>query len=135
MKESAIYQKLKKLSYYFKFLRVETGSTEIGVPDLYYYSKKYYNVHGWIELKQTTNGKIRYQPGQLNNLKKMKTQGIKVFLLFFWNDRFFLTDQFEKDYTKDVQFLWTGKTFNTHFIQILEGWSYETYETKNNRHS
>ena len=63
-KKLKIAIKLKKL----KLIRLETGGTEIGVPDLYFWTP---NSRGWIELKQVEIKSVRreisvpFRSGQL----------------------------------------------------------------------
>lgn len=72
IKEKEIYKWLKTYNGPIKINlhRIESGGTELGIPDIYFES---YNKTGWIEskrtiwpIRETTPIKIKFQPGQLN---------------------------------------------------------------------
>lgn len=97
MKENYIYYTLQRWLknvddqeklHELELIRIESGSTINGLPDIYFDSKYF---TGWIEDKQitwpkrkTTNIKIPWRPGQrkfLNNIYNKHNRFLKSFLL------------------------------------------------------
>ena len=84
MTESSIRQWLIKLlkPYPIKLQPIESGSTGLGIPDLYFRATKQ---SGWIEFKigkVNKNGeiKLRWEPGQLNWIKEHAELNGRTFL-------------------------------------------------------
>lgn len=72
-----------------KYVQVETGTTKVGIPDLYFYTLGSYRAQGWIELKQLSRLKrkkditIPYRPGQLQFLIDHAKSNKRTFLLLY----------------------------------------------------
>jgi len=100
----------KALKVKLKFMPVtitdiETGSTEVGVPDLHFRT----NIHDiWIEekeikrwpLKSSTLIRPRYRPGQFRWLKKQQELGGKSLLLLTYKKDWYMLNVIKKEYTK-----------------------------------
>ena len=87
MTETIMLKDLKKAteSVDLTFLRIETGSVTIGMPDTHFYSKGPKQFAGWIELKhvRTFNALrilVPWRPGQLPRMKDM-AKGERVWLV------------------------------------------------------
>jgi hypothetical protein len=96
----------KHLERFMEIVQIETGSTHLGVADLYYYGKGF---NGWMELKQLKSLPIDmnkqivipYRPGQLNFLRKHQKKGLNAFCLLSVEDKLFLITNFTKrEFTK-----------------------------------
>lgn len=129
MKEKSQYKKLKQLNYYFRFIRIES-STEVGIPDIYYFSKRKQNISGWIENKQGKNKfigiKVRYEPGQIKTLNELRQNSTRVFVLISYKDYLYLTTTFIPFYSSievlEKHSIWIGKNsvLSYDLINILE---------------
>jgi hypothetical protein len=124
MTEKDIFKKLcKSATSIIDYYNVETGSTEIGIPDVYFTTIS--GTHGWIELKIGEHDRYSdsiffdYRPGQQNFLNDLKRKKIKAYLLFFYGDSYYLTNDFS-DYFKPNLCLWKGSSFlDLDFLSIL----------------
>ena len=128
MTEKDIFKKLKeqtKLS--LSVFSIETGVTELGVPDVYYDSL--FGFEGWLELKVAKNrlegAFLEYRPGQQQWLKRHKNYGLTCYTLFYFKDNYYLTNEFKDFFTGrelTENTLWKGKTFlEDKFLICLRG--------------
>lgn len=130
MKEKNILKKLKdQIGKEIDFYSIETGSTELGIPDVYFSGDGF---EGWIELKQAklkkyaSIVKIPYRPSQQKFLRKQLKKGLSSFVLISIENRFYLLNNFDK-YYKNKYFilcycLWSGENFdNNLFVSMLKG--------------
>lgn len=124
MTENEIFMKLKKeVSFYADFFKIETCDTEIGVPDIYYSGVGY---EGWIELKiiRTKNVIIPYRPAQRKWLKIQKQKHLNAFVLVYFEEVYYLLDDFTKIFKNKedlrAKSLWHNTCFkNFYFISYL----------------
>jgi hypothetical protein len=128
MKEKTQYKKLKQLSAYFRFIRIESP-TEVGIPDIYYYSIQETNKSGWIENKQAYikyNALfIRYEPGQIKFLEELSRHNPRVFVMIAYDKVLYLTKRFIKFFPSIIELsacsLWKGESvLNNDFIELLD---------------
>lgn len=117
MTEKIMYEKfLKKMSPFIDFIRIETGATRSGVPDIYFVSN-FDSSHGWLELKIAKKTSfsiaIPYRPGQQLFLSKHKSKHITVFALIYYKNHIYLTDDFSNNFSSETDLInksiWVGK--------------------------
>jgi len=107
MLETIMAKMLKKklLPLGINVYKIETGYTQIGIPDLYI---RTFNKDIWIELKEikywpkrnTTNIAIPFRPGQLNWIHSHKQLGGKVYLCATYEQEWYLFDDVRATYTQ-----------------------------------
>lgn len=100
MTEKIMYRHLVESFPGIVFKNIETSATEIGIPDVYYFTTtQVYAVNGWLELKigkQRMDGSIviPYRPGQRTFLIEHIKCNPKTFVLIWYMDRYFLLSTF-----------------------------------------
>lgn len=111
------------------FESVETGSQNIGFPDVVYFKQ---NRSGCIELKYSKllcKGPItiKFQPGQLSKLTLLQTKCKFIFVLLYVNGYLFLISDIKRTYeniddlkkSSKVHFKYSSGAYPQKFIEAL----------------
>lgn len=103
MTEKEMFKELKTIQI-IKFYNIETGNTELGIPDIYYRSL-INDSKGWIELKIAKVKKDRivipYRPKQILFLREEYRVNSCTFTLLYLNGKYYLINNFFKTEFKD----------------------------------
>lgn len=113
MTETQMFRDLNKNNYFTVFIdenryiykahfkKIESGRTEIGVPDVYFYLEGHVkSVTGWIELKiakyikKTGEIVVPYRPGQIKFLSEHYSCNTNTYTLIYYNNIYHLTSNF-----------------------------------------
>lgn len=128
--EKDMFKLLKKEFPFITFINIETGHTETGVADVYYFSQ-IYKITGWIELKiakEKSDGsiEIEYRPRQRLFLQNHFKCNRNTFTLIYYKNYFYLTDCFIDKFKNEKRLFELSiyksiKLKTTRFIKLILG--------------
>jgi hypothetical protein len=141
MTETKIRQYLKKLLKYeidnglIQFQPIESGSTGIGIPDIYFASDR---KEGWIELKilkkKGTSLIVPYRPGQWNWIQKRMHLNKRTYLFAYYQNKIYVyfNENIRKEYSEKITNLayYENLAYYDYYFTVLDFSQFDKEELK-----